>query len=62
VKAFTKGEEPSENLSDLTTAEERLAMMWPLAKTAWQLAFGELPVYSRDQMPGRVMRRASKVT
>ncbi len=60
VRRFALGSEPSENLSTTTTAEERLAMMWPLAKEAWMLAHGEIPDLPRDQWPVRCFRRIAK--
>ena len=38
VRVFRPDEQPSDDLSDITTAEQRLAMMWPLALVAWTLA------------------------
>jgi hypothetical protein len=57
VRRYRLGSEPSDDLSDITTAEERLAMMWPLALEAWSLAGLPLPDYSRDQTPIRRLRR-----
>ena len=56
VRVFRLGEEPSDDLSELTTAEERLAMMWPLAVDAWTASGRRLPEYPRHRMPGRVIR------
>jgi hypothetical protein len=42
---------PDDDLSESTTAEERLAMMWPLALEAWAVAGLSLPDYPRDQAP-----------
>ena len=56
VRVFRLGEEPSDDLSDRTTAEERLAMMWPLAVDAWTAAGRALPEYPRRRMPVRVIR------
>lgn len=56
IRVFRLGEEPSDDLSDRTTPEERIAMMWPLAVDAWTSAGRRLPEYSRDRMPGRVVR------
>ncbi len=39
-----------------TTAEERLAMMWPLALEAWRLAGRPIPDYDRSEIPARVIR------
>jgi hypothetical protein len=48
------GEETSDDLSDTTTAEERIAMMAELAETAWTVAGRTLPSYERHSMPGRL--------
>ena len=37
IRKHRLGEEPSDDLRDSTTAEERLQMMWPLAVDAWSL-------------------------
>lgn len=57
VRRFKLGEEPSEDLRESTTADQRLAMMWPLALDAWASMGKPLPEYTRETMPGRVMRR-----
>jgi hypothetical protein len=57
VRRFKLGEEPSEDLRETTTAEQRLAMMWPLALDAWASMGKPLPEYTRDTMPGRIVRR-----
>ena len=56
VRKFKLGEEPSDDLSDTTTAAERLAMMWPLAVQAWALARRPLPTYDRSSIPIRIYR------
>jgi hypothetical protein len=50
------------DLSATTTAEERLAMMWPLALAAWTLSGQPLPSYTREQIPGRIIRRGEPVS
>lgn len=45
------GAEPSEDLSERTTAAERIGMMWPLALEAWELARRDLPSYPRGETP-----------
>jgi hypothetical protein len=49
-------EDDYEDLSRITTAEERLEMMWPLAVSAWSLSGVAIPGYSRAQAPGRLLR------
>lgn len=56
IRVFRLGEEPGDDLSDCTTPEERIAMMWPLAVDAWTSAGRRLPQYSRDRMPGCIVR------
>ena len=56
MRSFRLGEEPSDDLSDSTTVEERLSMMWPLAIEAWTLSGRELPAYDRMSLPGRLFR------
>jgi hypothetical protein len=53
IEAYRLGEEPSEDLSDSTTAGERLGMMWRLAQDAWALAGRPIPDYPREEMPIR---------
>lgn len=59
VKAFRLGEEPGDDLTERTTPEERIAMMWRLAIDAWTSTGRRLPTYTRDRMPGRVIRARS---
>ena len=58
VRRYRLGSEPSDDLSDVTTAEERLAMMWPLALEAWSLAGKRLPPYERSEAPVHRLRLA----
>lgn len=51
VRKYRLGSEPSDDLSASTTAEERLAMMWPLALEAWALTGAPLPDYPRERAP-----------
>jgi len=45
-----------DDISDVTTAAERIAMMWPLAQEAWRLAGRPIPSYDRCHTPSRVFR------
>ncbi len=56
VAGFRLGEEPSDDLSAVTTPVERVAMMWGLAETAWKLAGLPLPTYDRRNLPARLLR------
>ena len=59
VRKYRLGSEPSDDLSDSTTAEQRLEMMWPLALEAWSLSGEPLPDYVRSEAPVRRGRRAA---
>jgi hypothetical protein len=56
VRKFRLGSEPSDDLSDITTAEQRLEMMWPLAIEAWALMGQPLPELARGESPVRRFR------
>ena len=53
VRKLRLGDEPGDDLSATTTAEERLAMMWPLAVEAWSLTGRSIPEYPREDTPVR---------
>ncbi len=55
VKVYKLGEEPSDDLSDFTTAEERIAMVWPLTVEAWNVAGLEIHDLPREQWPVKVL-------
>lgn len=57
VRRFLLGHEPGEDLSRMTTPQQRLAMMWELALSAWQLTGRPMPSYDRAHTPIRVVRR-----
>ena len=50
-EASALGEEPSDDLSEVTTPAERIAMMWVLAESAWTVARRPWPTYDRRNMP-----------
>jgi len=57
VKVYRLGEEPSNDLSESTSPEERLTMMWELAERGWVLAGRSFPDYDRENIPGQVLRK-----
>ena len=57
-RKFRLEDAPGPDLSATTTAQQRLAMMWPLACEAWSLAGRAIPDYPRERMPVRVIRPA----
>jgi hypothetical protein len=56
VARFRLGEEPADDLSEVTSQAERIAMMWPLALAAWKVAGRTLPTYDRSSLPARLFR------
>ena len=56
LRGYRLGSEPGDNLTAVTTPEQRLAMMWELALQAWHLSGRELPTYSRHEIPGKLIR------
>lgn len=57
IVTYSLGDETGDDLSSVTTAEERLAMMWELACSAWIFSGRPFPEYDRSEIPGRVLRR-----
>ena len=51
IRIYELDDQPGENLSDSTSAEERLAMVWELTVEAWNFAGLPRPDYPRDQVP-----------
>ena len=58
VRVYRLGEEPGDDLSALSTPEERLAMVTRLTRRMWELSGRPVPSYERASMPGRVLRPA----
>jgi len=56
VRIFRLGEEPVDDLSSTTTAEERLEMVALLSARMCELAGTPAPMYSRAEIPVRVTR------
>ena len=57
VRRFDLGHEPLRDLLDRSTIDERIAMMWPLAKEAWSVAGKPIASYERENMPGALVQR-----
>ena len=51
ARVFRLGEEPRDDLSEGTTAQERLDILRDLTERAWQLSGREFPTYSRHEIP-----------
>ena len=56
VRVYRLGEEPGDDLSAVTTPEQRLAMVWELTARMWALTGRPWPTYTRAEMPVRVVR------
>lgn len=56
IRQFRLGEEPGEDLSATTTAEERLSMMWPLALDAFSAGNSLSEALPRADWPVKVRR------
>ncbi|HEX4340459.1 MAG TPA: hypothetical protein VH062_31340 [Polyangiaceae bacterium] len=57
IRRFDLGQEPLRDPLDRSTVDERIAMMWPLAKEAWSVAGMPIPDYDRANMPGALVQR-----
>jgi hypothetical protein len=57
VSIFRQGEEPGDDISAQTTAEERIEMVWLLTARMSELAKLPKPNYSRSNIPVRIIRR-----
>jgi hypothetical protein len=53
VRKYLLGQEPGDDLSGSTTAEERLGMVWTLTLQAWALSGAAIPDYARRDAPVR---------
>jgi hypothetical protein len=56
LRAFPLGGEPLVDPLDATTIDDRVAVMWPLARAAWAVAGLTIPAYERRESPGRILR------
>ena len=56
ARVFRLGHEPGDSLAEVTTPEQRLAMVWDLTLRMWALTGRPLPSYSRESLPVRVLR------
>lgn len=59
ARVYRLGEEPTEDLSAVTTAEQRLNLVWELTARMWGLTGRPLPTYARGEMPIVVIRGKS---
>jgi len=57
IRIHRLGEESSDDLSAVTTPEERLAMVWELSERMWELTGRPIPQYERAEIPVTVVRR-----
>lgn len=57
VRICRLGEEPRDDLSDVTTVAERLAMVAELSRRMWELTGRPNPSYDRWEMPVRIVHQ-----
>ena len=57
IRILRLGEEERDDLSAVTTAEQRLAMVWQLSERMWELSGQPIPQYERAKIPVTVVRR-----
>ena len=53
IARYRLGGEPPDDLSEVTTPAQRIAMMWELAASAWEAAGRPWPTYDRRHIPAR---------
>ena len=58
VRVFNLGEEPEVDWLSITTAEQRLQLVWELSARMAEFTRDALPSYSRSTIPVRVVRRS----
>jgi hypothetical protein len=58
VRVFRLRVESSDDLSSMTTAEQRLEMVIELPRRRWELTGRVAPSYARAEIPVRVLRRS----
>jgi hypothetical protein len=56
VVVYRLGEEPGDDLSNTTTPEGRIALVWELTRRMWALTGRPLPDPTREGRPIRVIR------
>jgi hypothetical protein len=57
MRRFELGHEPVRDPLDQSTIDQRIAMMWPLAREAWSVAGMPIANYERSNMPGALVQR-----
>lgn len=58
MRIYRLGEEPGDNLSDVTSPSQRVEMVWELSARMWELTGKPVPAYTREQIPIRIIRPA----
>ena len=57
ARVFRLGHEPSDDLTQLSSPEQRLEMLLVLSRRMWELTGRPVPQYSRSAMPVRLVQR-----
>ena len=58
IRVFRLGEEPGDDLSAVTTPEERIELVWELTRRMWEVRGETVRPLPREQLPVRVIRPA----
>ncbi len=56
IRAVALGEEPLTDERDTSTVDERIALVAKLTREQWEFSGKPLPVYTRAEMPGVLLR------
>lgn len=59
IRKVPLGEEELADPRIPQSVDERIAMVWSLTLQQWAFAGLPIPRYTRSEMPGRILRRAS---
>lgn len=56
IRRFSLGQEPVYDERFTESVSGRIARTWKLSREAYALSGKELPVYSRNSIPGKILR------
>jgi hypothetical protein len=56
IRKVALEDEGGDDPRDVSTVDERVALVWQLTREAWSLQGREMPSYRRAETPGRILR------
>ncbi len=56
IRKVPLGDQELTDPRDVSTVDERIALVWKLTRSQWAFAGLPLPSYSRAEMPGKILR------